>query len=748
MYNVVGKPVIKSDAVAKVTGKAKYAADMTFPNMCHGKTLLSEETSAIVKSIDTSAAEAYPGVVAVATRADIPGPNTYGIMIKDQPVLVGVGEKIRKIGDPIALVAAETEKIAEEALKLIKVEYERLPGVYTIEDAVKEGAPQLYEQFKGNILCNRKIVKGDVDAAFAKCAHVVERDYRTQMIDHAFIEPEAGVGVWDGDMVTVYCSTQNVHYDRRDVARNLNLGLHKARVVQAVTGGGFGGKLDVTLQVHLAVLARKTGRPVKMVYTRPEHMVMSGKRHPFKIRMKTGIDKSGKLLAHQCLIYGDTGAYSSYGPGVLTRAAVHSAGPYEVPNARVEAYGVLTNNPYCGAMRGFGVSQVVFGMENQLDLLADMAGITKYDIRHKNALREGSHTITGQRLEQSAGLVECLEKTKAKADELFCGHRGVGIGCMMYGIGNTGLPNPAGAVVDIFDDGTVGLLTGCADIGQGSNTILAQIVAEELGVDYEDVQVISADTAVTPDGGATSASRQTYISGNACRLAAANAKKEVLRIAGEELGADPADMEIKHKRIFVRGDPRKEMTLQDALNKCRAKGVMTLGSAYFNPNATGFDQNGQGSPYATYAFGCHMAEVEVDEDTGVVTVKNLVVSSDVGQAINPKNVEGQLEGGCIHNMGYTLTEEVVLRNGKVLNPNFATYLLTTSADAPEIHTIIVEHPESSGPFGAKGVGEPALIPTVAAISNAVSDYLGVRFTELPLSPERVLAKIREAKGGK
>lgn len=745
MYDVVGKPVTKNDAWDKVTGRTKYAADLYYKDMLYGKTLGSPIASGYVKSIDTSAAEALEGVAAVLTRKDVPGPNTYGIMIKDQPVLVGIGEKIRKYCDPVALVAAESEAIAEAALKLIKVEYEETPGVFSMEEALQEGAPLVFDHCKNNILSKRVILKGDVDAAFAQCAHIVEQEYSTQMIDHAFIEPECGVGLMEGDVVTVYCSTQNVHYDLRDIVRNLNIGMHKARVVQSPTGGGFGGKLDVTLQVHLALLAQKTRRPVKMVYSREEHMNIAGKRHPFKIRMKTGIDKEGRLLAHECLIHGDTGAYSSYGPGVLTRSAVHASGPYEVPNAKVEALGVLTNNPFCCAMRGFGISQVAFAMENQLDFLAELSGVSQYDIRHINALRKGSKTLTGQVLQDSAGLVECLEKTKAKADQVFTSTKGVGIGCMMYGIGNTGLPNPAGAVVDLYDDGTVGLLTGCADIGQGSNTIMAQIVAEELGVDYEDVRVVSADTLVTPDGGATSASRQTYISGNACRLAAANAKRELFNVVGKALGVAPDDLQIKKKVLSSISDPSKTMSLQEGLDTCRGAGVLTLGSAFFNPDTTGFDANGHGSPYAAYAFGTHMAEVEVDEETGMVTVKNLIVSSDVGQAINPKQVEGQLEGGCVHNLGYTITEEVIVKNGKIQNPNFANYLLITTMDAPEIHTIIVEDPVATGPFGAKGVGEPALIPTVAAVSNAVSNYTGIRFTELPLTPENVRKRIREAR---
>lgn len=413
---VVGKSVEKKDVRDKVLGKAKFSADMKMEGMLYGKTLRSTIPHGVLKNIDISKAKVLSGVHAVLTNVDIPGANSTGIIVKDEPVLVGIGEKIRKIGDPLAIVAAETEEIAKKALELIEVQIEELPPVFCPFEAMKKEAPKVYE--KGNVLAVRRIIKGDVEAVFSECDVVVEKEYKTSMVEHSYIEPEAGVATYDGDVVTVWCCTQNPHYDRKDVARNLNIGFNKARVIQAVTGGGFGGKLDVTVQVHLALLAVATKRPVKMVYSRVESITSTVKRHPFTMKYKSGCDASGKLLALQCEIVGDTGAYASYGPGTLTRAAVHAGGPYEIPNVKIEAYTVYTNNPQAGAMRGFGVPQVAFAHESQMDQLAERLGISPLNIRQINALRAGSITATGSELTQSVGILSTLEAVSEKAKEV------------------------------------------------------------------------------------------------------------------------------------------------------------------------------------------------------------------------------------------------------------------------------------------------------------------------------------------
>ena len=766
---VVGQSVRKLDVIEKVTGKAKFAADLQFDNMLYAAVLRSKVAHGVLKSTDVSAAKALPGVVTVLTGQDVPGANSFGIILKDEPVIVAVGQKIRKIGDVLAIVAAETLEIAEKALELINVQVDVLPAVFCPVQAMSDSAPKVYE--KGNILGVRKIRRGDSDKAFADCDVVVEHEYKTQMTEHCYIEPEAGVAKWENEVLTMWVSTQNPHYDAKEIARNLNIPLNRVRVIQAVTGGGFGGKLDISVQIHLGMLAMASKRPVKLVFSREDSICYSVKRHPMTIWMKTGADAQGKLMAVECKIIGDTGAYASYGPGVLTRTAVHATGPYEVPNVKIDAYTVYTNNPTAGAMRGFGVPQVAFAHESQMDMLAEKLGISPLEIRLRNALKVGSITATGYGITQSAGAAPTMEAAAKKAKEVIpeqkAKKRGVGIGSMWYGVGNTGLPNPAGAYVDLLDDGSVMVLTGCADIGQGSDTALAQIVAEEIGVAIEDVRVISGDTGVTPDAGASSASRQTYISGNAVRLAAKGAKKVMFEVAAQMLGVSPDEIVAADRMLTVKrssenssimvdcqnecridlGLTEKQgpvaVSITDCIAKCRSMGKLTLGHGWFNPDTTGLDpETGAGKPYGAYAYATQIAEVEVDEETGSVSVINLVAAHDVGKAVNPVNVEGQIEGGCVIGLGYGLMEQVKVVDGVTRTPNLTTYVIPTALDVPRIHPVIVEEAEESGPFGAKGVGEPALIPTAAAIANAIYDAVGVRMTELPITAEKLLEKLK------
>ncbi|MFZ7102782.1 MAG: xanthine dehydrogenase family protein molybdopterin-binding subunit [Peptococcaceae bacterium] len=413
--NVVGKSVSKIDAKEKVLGTALYAADMKMAGMLYAKALRSKVAHGILRKINTAKAKTAPGVHAVLTGEDIPGPNTTGMILKDEPVIVGINGKIRSIGDTLAVVAAETAEIAEAALDLIEVEIEELPGIFCPFEAMNEDAPQLYA--KGNILSVRKIVKGDIEKAFAECTAIVECQYKTSIQEHAYIEPEAGIARVEGDSIVIWCSTQNPHMDRYEVAQNLKLRLNQVRVIQATTGGGFGGKLDISVQIHLALLAQATKKPVKMVYSRQESMLCTGKRHPITMTFKTGCNSEGKLLAMESKIVADTGAYASYGPGVSTRAAVHATGPYEIPNVRIESFTVYTNNLRCGAFRGFGVPQVALAHESQLDCLAAKIGISPFDIRMKNALRPNLCTATGDMLTQSVGIAQTMEAARQKLTE-------------------------------------------------------------------------------------------------------------------------------------------------------------------------------------------------------------------------------------------------------------------------------------------------------------------------------------------
>lgn len=746
-FNVIGKSVQKKDGIPKVNGRALFAKDISFQGMLHAKVLRSKVAHAVLKNIDTSKAEKLPGVAAVLTSKDIPGSNRIGIIMKDEPVLVD--DKIRRYGDALAVVAADTERIAEEALNLIKIEYEELPLVTNVYEALKKDSPKVHGDT--NLLTTRSLVKGDVDEAFKKCDVIVEKTYKTNYYAHMFIEPEVGVSKYENGILTVWASTQNPHFDRGEVARVLGVSQSKVRVIQAQTGGGFGGKLDISTQCFLGLLTYYTKKPVKLAYTREESMNVSSKRHPHIMRYKTGADKNGKLIAMEAEFIENSGAYASYAPAVITRAVVHSTGPYEIPNVRVKASMVYTNNPMAGAFRGFGVPQVSIAHEQQMDLLAEKLNISSYDIRMINALRPGSYTCTMQKLENSIGIVETLEKSREKAKEVILSNeyelsstkrRGVGIGCMWYGIGNTGLPNPASAFIEMHKDGSVTIMAGCADIGQGSNTVMCQIVAETLGVDYEEVNIISADTGSTPDGGATSASRQTYISGNACKKAAEMAKETLLSVAQELLNVPKDDIILKDKVAYVRYQQENKVSLKKILNTCASKGIMVIGSGYFNPNTTGLDpETMQGNPFATYAFATHFIEVEVDIYTGEIKVLKVIAAHDVGKAINRRMVEGQIEGGCLMGMGLGILENLQVENAKMKTLNFSNYLIYTAKDIPEIYPIIVESEEKTGPFGAKGVGEPALIPVAPAILNAVCNATGVRFTEIPLTLERVVEAV-------
>lgn len=749
MFNVVGKPVLKVDVAQKALGTAVYAADINLPNMLYAKVFRSPIPHGIVRSIDVSAAAALKGVEVIVTREDIPGTNGYGIILKDEPALVGVGERIRRIGEPIVAVAAETLEIAEQAIELIKVDIEELEPIVTIEQAIAHDAVKLHDP-KPNDIGGAKIKKGNVEEGFKQCEYIVESYYKTPVVDHSAIEPDAGVAQYIDDVMTVWCSTQNVHYDQRDVARLLNMPLHKVRVIQSTTGGGFGGKLDVTVQAQLCLLAYKTRRPVKMVMTREEYYTCTGKRHPYCVNVKTGMSKEGKLLAHELTIYADTGAYTSYGPAVLTRAATHCGGPYEIPNISAVTHTVYTNNPTSCAMRGFGVPQMTYMMESQMDKLAAVSGISPYELRLKNVYHIGSVTPTGQVLKESVGIQETLEKAKKKADEVMkkpenlppSKRYGRGIACMNYGCGNTAVPNPAGAFIDFYQDGTAILLVGCADIGQGSDTVMAQIAAEELGVRAEDIKTISADTGRTPDGGATSASRQTFITGNAVLLAAQEASKDIRRIAAEKFGVDPSEIILANRKVYAAGKEDQAEPIEAIIGVCRGKGILTQGSGWFTPVTTSLDPvTGSGIPYQQYAFATQIADVIVDVETGELRVLNIVAAHDVGQAINPVNVVAQIEGGCGMGLGYGTCEEMVVERGQVMNNNFSTYVIPTDLDMPKVHTILVECPDSSGPFGAKGVGEATLIPTAAAVANAVHNAIGIQFNSLPLSAEKIFGAL-------
>ncbi len=738
----IGISVPRRGALERLTGACTFSADYRLENPLTLRAVRSPHAHARVLQVDTAEASGLPGVVRIFTARDIPGKNLTGIINKDRPLLVG--DKVRFAGDPVALVAAETEEAAEIAAAAVKVSYELLPAVYDPAAALGETAPAIHE--KGNLLFRRKVVRGDADGAFSSCAAVVEQTYRTSFLEHCYLEPDAGAGWVDPDgTLVIIASTQNPHYDHAEVVALLGVDAGPVRIIQAATGGGFGSKLDLNMQGFIGLALHYLRRDVRYVYSREETFVATSKRHPLVMEMKTGAARDGKLQAMKCRILCDTGAYGSYGIAVASRAAVHATGPYEIEHVDAEALCVYTNNPVAGAMRGFGTPQIAFAHESQMDLLAEKLGMDPLEIRQRNALRVGSVTATGQRLASSIGIGECLEAVKESYRKAQSARRdnggspftrhGVGIGAMWYGIGNTGMQNPSTAQVEMDPDGVVTLYTGCADLGQGSTTVLSQIAAGTLGLAPEDIRMVVADTKLTTNAGATSASRQTYISGNAVRDAAVKLADVLLTEAVDLMKIPKSSLELKRGFVVHKEDPGRRLPFSKLAGRARRRGIPLLWQGYFDPVTSPLDPDtGRGDPYATYAFACHVAEVTVDITTGEVTVDRVVAAHDVGKAIHPENVVGQICGGVAMGVGFALMEEFT----PGLTESMKDYHILTSNDMPEVVPIIVESEEATGPFGAKGVGEPALIPTAPAVLNAISNALGKRIVHLPANLERVL----------
>ena len=741
-HNIIGRSTRRVGAVERARGMAVFCADLDLERPLVLRVLRSTHAHARLLSIDTAGAADIDGVVRIFTAADIPGRNLLGIINKDQPLLAE--EKVRSLADPVALVAAETESAAERALAAIEVRCEELPAVFSPDEAMGPDAPLIHA--KGNLMFTRNIRKGDPEAVWGDCAAVVEATYTTPRIEHSYLEPDAGAGFVDDDgCLVIYASTQNPHYDHKEVTGLLGIPEEKVRIIQAATGGGFGSKLDLNVQGFIGLALYHLKRPVRMTYSREESFLATAKRHPLEMTVKTGADRDGRLVAMSMDITCDTGAYGSYGIAVAGRSAVLATGPYRVPNVRVESRCVYTNNPFCGAMRGFGTPQVAVAHESQMDRLAEKLGLDPLEIRRRNAFTENSETATGQVLAHSVGIGECLSalvphyetaKSRWRDDESDpYRRRGIGIGCMWYGIGNTGVQNPSTARIELGLDGRLTLFSGCADIGQGSSTVLKQIAAETLGVDPDDLDLVAADTGLTTNAGATSASRQTYISGNAVMDAAKKLADVLLTEAVNRLKSPKSDLRLISGSVQSVRNPDRKASFASLAGRIHKKGLPLSWSGYFDPETVPLDpETGQGVPYATYAFAAQLALVSIDTLTGETAVKKIVAAHDVGRAIHPDNVIGQICGGVAMGLGFALMEEFT--PGATLS--LKDYVIPTCADVPEIVPIIVEAPEPSGPFGAKGVGEPALIPTAPAVLNAIADALGRRITSLPASLERVM----------
>jgi CO/xanthine dehydrogenase Mo-binding subunit len=734
-YQILGRPLPRVDVLDKVTGKAIYTADISFPGMLHLKVLRSSLPHARILAIHTEKAKVYPGVVVVLTSRDIPGTNRTGPNVKDQPALCE--DKVRRVGDAVALVAAETPDIAAEALALIDVDYEELPGIFSFDEALEPEAVKIYDA--GNLLCDRALRKGDSDQALKNADVVITNTYRTQMTEHAYMEPEAGVAVCEAGKVTVWMPSKYAHSDQRQIAALLGLPGDKVRLILPTIGGGFGDKDCLNPGYYAALVSAKTGRPAKMVHDREESFVTSNKRHPFVIDYTTGATRDGRIVAAKVDIRADTGAYTSYGVMTLMRALIHAAGPYDIANVYVRARAAFTNNPIAGAMRGFGVPQVAVAHESQLDLLAEALKLDPFEVRLKNGLKTGSCTATGQRLDNSVGLAETLcavrdEIAKRKVPPSSGSKKyGWGIASMFYGIGKTAGPNPGCARMVAEDSGEFALYVGCGDGGQGVQATMIQIAAETLQTTPDKIHAILGDTDRCADAGPSSASRVTYVVGRAVQLTAERLRESLTQAAAALLETNMQQIVLEHGAFHRSDCPQRRLYLPEVVCYMKERGISTVAEASFNPATTALDAaTGQGIPYATYAFATQAALVEANLETGKVEVLSIVASHDVGRAVNPINAAAQIHGGVSMGVGYGLTEEVVVKNGAICNPQFADYIVPTAMDMPEITTMLVESEEPTGPFGAKGLGEPALLPTAPAILNAVAAATGVHAKETPI----------------
>ena len=760
-YKVIGRTQVRPDAVDKVTGQARFSDDLAFDGMLYARVKRAGIPHAFLRRLDIGKARALPGVAAVLTAADLPAEKNHGLVIYDWPILVGLGERVRYVGDALAILAAGTQEIADEAVGLIEAEFEELPVVSDPIQARQPEAPVLHAN--GNLLKHIKVRKGDIDRGFAEADVVLEHTFHTPTMDHAFLEPECSIAVpvksndvtVTSDRMEIYVGSQIPYADREQVARALGWTEDRVRVVGQLMGGGFGGKEDIAGQIHAALLANATGRPVKLLFDRRESLLVHPKRHAMQIRVKVGAKRNGKLTAIETELYGDTGAYASLGEKVMTRATTHSAGPYDVPHVRADCYAMYTNNPPAGAFRGFGVLQSAFAVEGMMDMLAAELSLDPVALRRMNALRIGSVTNTGQELRESVGLIECIDKVEAEMRRL-CPNpspftpfplpktgegRGTGSKVRAWGFAvaykNTGLgggaPDKAGAEVQLYPDGMLEVRTSSAELGQGLVTVLQMIVAEEFSLHPDHVRVLVMDTDLTPDGGPTTASRQTYVSGNAARLAARSLRAAIVSTLAEKYDQPPERVTFSYGLAYV-GD--RSIPLGNVVEEMHLAGQEPRALyEYWAPATLPLGEGGD--MHFAYSYAAQAAEVEVNTFTGEVRVLRVIAANDVGRAINPLGLQAQVEGGVMMGLGSALTEHFIVEEGYVITDRMARYRIPSILHTPEIISFVVEKPTKEGPYGAKGIGEIVSIPTVPAIANAIFNAVGVRVDRLPVDQEQI-----------
>lgn len=783
-FRQVGRPLTRTDAPGKVAGRTPYAGDYTMPNMLHMRVVRADVASARLARLDVSKARALEGVACVLTAEDLPDrtastdiPGQVGRKRLDTGQQILVRERVRYFGEPLALIAAETRDVADHAVEQVEVELEPLPGVYDPEEAMQPGAPVVTEP--DNVVAERRIRKGDVEAGFAEADVIVENTFRTPFQEHAFLEPEVGLAwIDENDVVNIRVSTQVIEHFR-PIADAIGAPHNKVRIRGALVGGGFGGKEDLTVEVYLALLAKRTGRPVRLEYSREDSFVGHGKRHPFVLTYRTGVTRDGRITALDVRMVADSGAYVFLSPYVLLYALVAAPGPYRIDNLNVFARAVATNNMFTSAFRGFGALQACAAYEQQMDEVAKAIDLDRMELRRRNFLKTGEPMSTGFVPPSAIWTDRCAERAWAALGERALGERtldegglgegglggeranaergpargpiriGRGIACYQQSYGRlTFLHDTSEAWVGVEMDGTVIVRSGVTDIGAGQVSALGQIAAEALGATLDNVVVYNSDSAVTPLAGTTTATRALYMTGNAVKQAAEAVRARLAARAAQEFGVTPAEVDMGFNEVFVIDRPEQSMPLVDLVRICGAEGIHRSELAMFRaPFTDSLDpETGQGQAHPDYAYGAHAVEVAVDVETGEVEVLKSVAAHDVGQCINPAAVEGQIQGGAQNGQGYALSEEMLYEEGRLITPSFSEYLMPTAMDMPKVECIILESRSGVGPYGAKGIGEPAMTPVAPAIANAVADAIGVRVFELPITPERIV-KALQRRGG-
>jgi 4-hydroxybenzoyl-CoA reductase subunit alpha len=756
--NPVGRSVPRIEGKGIVTGQIKYVFDVRLPNMLVGKMIRSPHAHARILSIDTAKAEKLPGVKAIVTAKDTFnikfGSNEYFFPhTVDQMALEA--DKVRYIGDEIGAVAAVDEETAEEALKLIDIKYEVLPGVFDMEEAIKPGAPQIHEALN-NIAVILPVNFGNAERALKESDYVREDVFYAPAAHHAALEPHVCVGQFEtfSSKITLWSSSQAPFKCREALAKCLKMDLNDVRVIKLAVGGGFGGKLEMLPMDFAACLLSKKagGLPVKICYNREEEFSFSRRKHGMKFRIKSGVKKDGTLMAITGEVLADGGAYCSYGPTVLAAAIMRTFMVYKIQHFRYTGYRVYTNTPISGAMRGFGGVQSGFAIESHMDLLAKGIGMDPVEFRLKNITTPNMVTVNKMHLTTN-GLRECIEKATAAAgwsgkrgkEQHLCRGIGIGIAADVMGSKMYKSHESAGSILKVEEDGSVYLFTGAADTGQGSNTALSQIAAEELGVSYDRIKCKSGDTEITPFDTGSFASRVTFISGNATKKAATDAKSQILNVVAEEYKLNREDLDIKGEEV-TKKDGSVLMDFDKALELCYSfnYGRQIIGRGSYNPKTTPIDfRTGEGNVSGSYGFEAQIAYVEINKENGEVKILKMWDAHDIGKAINPQSVIGQIEGSLVMGLGYTFAEDLRFNNGRVVNANFANYRLPRSIGIPPMETILIETQDPEGPFGAKGMGEASLLPTSAAIANAIEDAIGVRIKELPITPAKILKALKE-----